>query len=119
MKNIIQCTGLALGLSMAATFSITLGCARRHPHEQHTHAFLDDKVTAERVKAALSSSASYHFPNVQVTATNGTATLSGFVSNEEQKAQAVALAQSIHRVKKVETQLQVERPAPVEGRQPP
>lgn len=108
MKLMIYNLGLAAALS-----AVMVGCASRHPHEQRTDQLIDSKVTAERVQAALHGNSPYGFPRVQVTATNGTVTLSGSVQNEQERQQAAALARSIHRVKQVENRVQIDQsPSP-------
>lgn len=107
MKLRIQNYGLACLISGAAALTLVLGCVGGHPHKKSTDRFIDDKVIAERVQAVLAGNATYHFPQVQVAATNGVVMLSGSVQMAQQKEQATALAQSVDDVKKVENRVQV------------
>ncbi len=106
MKNFkISATGLLLvGLISAVAL---LGCfGNKHPHEAKTQAFLDDEVTTERVQNALAS-ARPGFTNITVTTTNGDVTLTGSVPNASEKQEAERIAQTIHRVKKIDNKIEV------------
>jgi osmotically-inducible protein OsmY len=106
IQNLLYLVTTLVGLSI-----ITSGCTSHKHHEQRqTQQFIDDKVTAERVQAALVGQGTYDYSHVQVTSTNGAVTLTGSVQNESAKQKADALAHSIHRVKSVENHLQSTQP---------
>jgi hypothetical protein len=82
------------------------GCIGMHRHQVGGE-MLDDKVTNERVQAALKADSSNYYTGVEVNTTNGIVTLSGFVRTEEEKAKAVELAKTVRRVKELKDTLQV------------
>lgn len=108
MKLRIQRLGFAALIIAAANLAVIEGCGSPPPHEKRTGRLLDDKVTAARVRAALTNNISYEFPRVVVATTNGTVTLSGYVENEVQRREATTLTQSVGRVTKVENVLQIQ-----------
>jgi osmotically-inducible protein OsmY len=78
-------------------------------HPQHeTGSFLDDKVTKARVEAALHQGTSNTLREVQVAVTNGTAHLTGTVPTNAQRDEAGRLAKTVHRVRRVDNDIQVE-----------
>ena len=94
---------------LLALVLLAAGCFGGHAQrERKASSFLDDKVTAARVQGALGT----NFPGVHVSVDNGVARLSGSVTTPEQKQRALALAQSVERVKKVQTDIQVQPKQP-------
>jgi hyperosmotically inducible periplasmic protein len=66
----------------------------------------EDQALAARVEATLRTDPAFEdAPNLTVTATQGTITLSGSVENTDQAKRAVQLAESVEGVKKVEDKL--------------
>jgi osmotically-inducible protein OsmY len=79
-------------------------------------AYVDDRMTARRVANALESSPIYKFDDVKVNTFRGTVQLSGFVTTEEQRRQAVDIARRVEGVQEVIDNLSV-KPLP-SGRGP-
>ncbi len=94
----------AIGL---AASGLWIGCARHH-RKQVTGAFLDDQVTAARVKQALQPLLQSGLTNVQIIASNGVVILNGSVKDEDQKEKAVEIANGVERVIKVKNELRVQ-----------
>lgn len=72
----------------------------------HRGDVLDDKVTAQRVQAALNR-AGPDFQKIQAQATDGAVVLSGTVSSSEMRSRAEEIARSIHRVNQLTDEVQV------------
>ena len=98
-KRILICGCLAALMST--------GCAS-DPGRTHDSGLLDDKVTAQRVYAALQRGGA-EFRSVKVEALKGVVTLSGTVPTEQHRERAEALAKSQERVSKVDDRLEVRR----------
>ena len=62
---------------------------------------LDDRIVNSRVKDALQESPTYKFEEVRVMTYGGVVQLSGFVSTDEQKSRAAALARKVDGVHEV------------------
>ena|SRR5215831_5554208 len=92
----VASTALVLSLS---------GCGTS-PKHTHRPDLLDDKVTAERVKAALDRSGP-EFKDIDVQASNGRVMLGGRVPSAEAKGRAEQIALSTHRVKDIDDRLEV------------
>lgn len=92
----LLCLSLALGLS---------GCAVNRSRT-YRGGLLDDKVTTQRVQAALKR-AGPDFNNIEVQTTKGTVILSGTVNSAETKSHAEAIARSTHRASDLQDDLQV------------
>ncbi len=91
----------------AALLTVLLaGCNSAHPDRTHNADLLDDKVTAQRVQAALQR-AGPQFNHVHAGVTNGTVVLSGSVSSPQLRQQAEDIAKSSHRARKLENDLDV------------
>lgn len=87
---------LALGLS---------GCAVNRSRT-YRGGLLNDKVTTQRVQAALKR-AGPDFNSIEVQTTRGTVILSGTVNSPEIRSRAEAIARSTHRVSDLQDDLQV------------
>lgn len=94
-------------LAAAALLGISCGCAL-HRHKQVGASMLDDKVTADRVEAALRAGPK-ELKAVQVKSCGGVVILSGVVPSEEARERAMQLAKSVHRATMVADHLQVRR----------
>ncbi len=70
---------------------------------------LDDKVTTDRVEAALHAHDRGEFRNVHVSTSGGLVRLTGTVPDQNAKEKATELAQTVHRVKKLQNQLALQR----------
>lgn len=94
---------------MAAGIALALCGCNSNPNKPHEGALIDDKVTSQRVKAALNR-AGPQFKNVHVTTTGeGTVTLSGSVNSEQDRSRAETAARSVYRVKDLQDDLQVKQ----------
>lgn len=81
------------------------GCAS-NPNHTHRGNLLDDKVTIQRVQAALKR-AGQEFQYVTVTVNDGEVTLSGKVKTDQLRQRAEEIAKSTDRVTAVKDELQV------------
>ncbi len=81
------------------------GCGTNQNHTYRGE-LLDDKVTLQRVEAALSQGGP-DFKNVQVDVTNGVVTLNGKVATAQRRIRAENMARSVRREAKLEDELQV------------
>lgn len=81
------------------------GCAS-NLNRTHRGQLLDDKVTAQRVQAALAR-AGNDFTDVHAVVTDGVVVLSGSVRSLDTRARAERIASAIRRVSNVEDDLQV------------
>ncbi len=99
----MKAKGLSALLGTLLICVASSGCFGARNQQLSADRFLDDKVTAQRVREALST----NFPNVQVTVTNGTAVLTGSVPTPKQKSDLDAALQGIERVKGVHDQVRV------------
>lgn len=82
------------------------GCFVYHKPQPEAD-LLDDKVTTERVQAALSASPQHEFQQVRVRTDNGVLFLSGFVSTPRAKDRAGQLAETTHRPAKIQNDIQI------------
>ncbi len=89
---------------MVLLLGASSGCLFHH-HKQVNAGLLDDKVTADRVEAALKDSPD--LKQVRVEANGGEVTLSGTVKNAGAKERAAQLARRVHRVHKLNNDIQV------------
>lgn len=89
----------ALFLATATIVGVT-GCAGDR-YNQSTGEHIDDTATTGRIKGALDNDSMYKYPDVKVTTFKGTAQLSGFVDNREEKSRAGMLAKNTAGVKDV------------------
>jgi osmotically-inducible protein OsmY len=71
---------------------------------------LDDKVTTQRILAALGR-AGPELGAVKVNTTNGVSVLSGFVPTDGLRERAEAIARQVHRATRVDDQIQIRRTA--------
>ncbi|HKQ38307.1 MAG TPA: BON domain-containing protein [Verrucomicrobiae bacterium] len=86
MKSLIMAGGL--GLATVATFT---GCATG---DRSTGQYIDDRMTARRVKTDLKSNPIFKFDEVSVNAYRGVVQLNGWVTQPEQKQIAERIAKS-------------------------
>jgi osmotically-inducible protein OsmY len=103
LKNMVFALMVGVGLAVAA-----VGC---HTEGRSTGTYIDDRMVTSKVKGALSDSAVYKFPNVDVSTFNGTVQLNGFVDTSAQKQQAAALASQVQGVRQLINNITVQ-PAP-------
>ena len=106
MKLKMKSIGIAVWLGTCAALVITTGCAGDRYH-QSTGEHIDDKATSVRVKSALGDDTQYKYPSVEVKTFKGTAQLSGFVNNRDQKARAGDIAKRVEGVREVENNITV------------
>src|SRR5437867_5369453 len=69
------------------------GCSGQY--DRSAGRVIDDRGITAKVRSNLNNSPVYKFPYVKVAAYNGTVQLSGFVSKDEQKNEAVELARRV------------------------
>lgn len=93
------------GLALLFTGCIYYGDAHRS-----TGRVIDDRGIAGRVRGSLGESPVYKFPYVNVSTFNGVVQLSGFVTREEQKAEAGELARRVPGVVEVINNISLEPP---------
>lgn len=85
---------------------LLLGCRSSHVNSTHRGDLLDDKVTAQRLQAALQE-AGGDLAGVRAGVTNGVIILTGSVSSPELRARAEEVARSVHRGTKLKDEVQV------------
>ncbi len=90
------------------TFALLCAGCFTHHHRQIGASLLDDKVTADRVQAALQTDGNPELHGVQVHSAGGVVTLSGVVQHPAAKERAAQIARSVHRVKKLQNDIQVQ-----------
>ncbi len=95
-------SSIAVGLLLSLS-----GCLLHHHKEQIGAPMLDDKVTTERVEAALQANGRQEFRGVQVRTQDGVVTLTGVVPNESTRTRAAQIASTVHRVRKLQNEVQV------------
>lgn len=86
VKSLIMAGGL--GLATVATFT---GCATG---DRSTGQYIDDRMTARRVKSELKSNPIYKFEDVSVNTYRGVVQLNGWVTQPEQKQIAERIAKN-------------------------
>jgi hypothetical protein len=92
------------GRALALVLACLCGCI--HPHHQQVGAsMIDDKVTTERVEEALSKNPDMR--QVHVSTMGGEVTLAGVVKTEAARQQAAEAARTVHRVSKLNNEIQV------------
>ncbi len=108
LPDIFEFLRLRLGRSLAVVLLLLglSGCVVHH-HKQVGASRLDDQVTTDRVHAALNPQRNPEFRNVQVSTSAGVVTLRGFVKSETAREHASQVAQTVHRVEKLQNELQV------------
>ena len=99
---------IRLWARLALLAPLLSGCIGFHRH-QVGEDMLDDKVTNDRVQAALKADGTGRYAGIQVGTTNGIVTLSGSVRTEEEKSKAVELAKTVRRVKELKDAIQVKQ----------
>jgi osmotically-inducible protein OsmY len=80
------------------------------PDVSRTHRgdVIDDKVTTQRVQAALTQAGS-QFKNVHVETRDGVVMLTGSVNSDENRTQAETIARGVHREMQLENDIQVQQ----------
>ena len=96
MKRIFLTRALA-GVFLALALG---GCASTQ-NESSTGEYVDDTVITTRVKAAILEDKLTNGLNVNVETFKGLVQLSGFVKNQQERAQAVELARAVAGVRQV------------------
>jgi osmotically-inducible protein OsmY len=87
--------------------ALAAGCGS-NPQKTQRPNVLDDKVTAERVQAALRR-AGATFEHVSVRVDDGQVTLLGTVRSWDEKSRAEQIAHTVKRVEQVNDQLRVQQ----------
>lgn len=82
------------------------GCNSANPNRTYRGNLIDDKVTSQRVQAALNR-AGPDFNQIQVSTDKGVVTLTGSVKNEQERARAEQIVRADHRVTDLKDDLQV------------
>jgi hyperosmotically inducible protein len=90
LRSIASLAVLSGGISLA---SFQTGCSAT-PTRQSTGEYIDDAAITTKVKAALVKDPTVKATEVKVDTFKGVVQLSGFVDNNEQKAQAERIAAS-------------------------
>jgi hypothetical protein len=101
LRTFLTQSFVAAGLSL-----LLCGCSL-HSHKQVSASLLDEKVTVERVETALKSASETEFKDIHATINGDTVSLSGFVKNEAARQRAAQIATTVHRVEKLENNIQV------------
>lgn len=90
LRTLASLAVLAGGVSLA---SLSTGCSAT-PTRQSTGEYIDDAAITAKVKAALVKDPLVKATEVKVDTFKGTVQLSGFVDNNDQRAQAERIAAS-------------------------
>ena len=98
---------VTLGAAVAAT-GLT-GC---HTEGRSAGTYIDDRMVSSKVKSALDNAQVFKYPNVDVSAFNGTVQLNGFVPTKAQKDQAGQIAAQVEGVKQLVNNITVQ-PSPM------
>ena len=101
MKSVRLASALALLLALA--LSAASGCGKS------IAASTDDATISTRVKTALLNDPDVAALRINVQTFQGVVTLSGAVRSQEQEQKAVAVARTIHGVKDVKSELQIQQ----------
>lgn len=97
-------------LVMWVGLSLLAGCGS-NSSQTHNPDLLDDKVTTQRVRAALHRGGA-QFQGVTVHTSNGVVMLTGAVASPQERQQAESLARSVHRVSKLDDKILVQGQGP-------
>jgi osmotically-inducible protein OsmY len=104
------CACLLVAPAIALTGAVS-GCALTRDDDVRTAGeYIDDRTLINRVEDALEDDPTYKFYEVQVTSFQGTVQLSGFVTTDQQKARAEAVAGGVPGVERVENKITVRNP---------
>jgi len=95
---------LALGIS-----ALSLTACIGHRPEPGANNYLDDKVTAARVRQVLEAQHGAPFSAVQVVVNRGTAVLAGTVRTPAERAQAEELVKGVQGIRATQNELRVLR----------
>ena len=90
MKN----TKMLAAVLMAATLSLTVGCASS-PKQEGTGQYVDDTVITTKVKTAIFNEPSLKSMEINVETFKGRVQLSGFVSTQAAASTAVNVARGV------------------------
>ena len=91
-------------LSAAIAMATTLGCAST-PRSEGTGEYVDDTVITAKVKSAIFGEATLKSAEINVETFKGIVQLSGFVRSQANVNTAVAVAQNVHGVKSVKSDM--------------
>ncbi len=106
MRKLLPATILVLGLGAAAGGSIACKSTQTASEQ------VDDAGIKTSVKAKLARDVRFStLTNIEVNSTNGIVTLAGQVHNFDEKRAAERVAASVEGVKKVNNELQIEKPS--------
>jgi osmotically-inducible protein OsmY len=119
-------SGIA-GLSLAVGMVGLTGCSTvqgwtQSSHPQRTKAeYASDETLKDHIEDALKKAPVYKYPEVMVSVFRGEVALGGFVSTEDQKQEAVLIAQKVPGVRQVhdETVILSNPSAPIVGQTHP
>ena len=95
MRMNVKSRTMAVWLGAAVAVAGLTGC---HTGGRTAGTYIDDRMTAERVKSALGDAQVYKFPDVNVSSYNGTVQLNGFVASQAQKQEAAQIASQVQGV---------------------
>ena len=95
-----------LAVMLGGSLSFT-GCTTEQRSGRTTGQYIDDKTLNVKVHSALSDSAEYKFPDVNVETMRGTVQLSGFVASAAQKQRAGEIARSVNGVQNVDNRISI------------
>jgi len=104
MKTNPILTTLFVGAILSVGTVFPSGCKPATVERTAADRSVDEKISGA-VKAALGSSTSFKFPDVQVTSFNGKVQLSGFVISADQKQSAETIAKAVSGVTGVENKI--------------
>jgi hyperosmotically inducible protein len=105
MKNNLKKIVLAACLGTAVAVTGLTGC---HTSGRTAGTYIDDRMVASHVKGALNDNTVYKYPNVDVSAFNGTVQLNGFVASQDQKQQAAQIASRVDGVRQLVNNITVQ-----------
>lgn len=108
MKTNPILTALVLSALLSGSTALTSGCKPAPVERTATERSVDAQL-AEAVKAALETSSSFKFPDVQVASFNGRVQLSGFVVSADQKISAETIAKAVPGVVSVENKISLKK----------
>lgn len=101
LKPLLISAALAILLSAAGCTSMT---------GQTAGQYVDDSTITTQVKAKLTADKAANFTRIDVDTTNRVVSLNGIVESTAQKSRAEQLAMQVSGVRKVDNNLQVQKP---------
>jgi hyperosmotically inducible protein len=105
MKTRIKPTLIALAMGL---FLSLAGCTSMTG--QTAGQYVDDSTITASVKSKLVADKAANFTRIDVDTTNRVVSLSGIVASPEQKTRAAQLAMQVNGVRRVENNLQIQKP---------